>query len=282
MISTFTKMLKRTLSGIIFISLLISSILYSPITFHLLFFVFCMMAVYEFQKMAKIKTPWIIYISAILYYVFSESTYFLIKDKSELIAFYIGKYQTSVQYFILFSFFIITLFKKKVKNPFKFLGKIFVTYIYTILPFTIITAIPYINQNNIYDGQIILGCLILIWSTDTFAYLTGKAFGKTKLFKRISPKKTIEGSIGGVLITLFVAYILSIYFNQQSTWAWLGLSLVVSIMGSIGDLIESMFKRAVKIKDSGNLIPGHGGILDRFDSLIFASPFIYYYLHLMY
>ncbi|WP_010134097.1 phosphatidate cytidylyltransferase [Ochrovirga pacifica] len=274
-------MLQRALSGIIFISLLIAAILYSSLTFHLLFFIFCLLAVYEFQKMAKISSP-LLYALASVYFLFSEGTLYLVQGKSAFLEFYIQKYQHSAQYFILFSFFLISLFSKDIKKPFKYLGKIFITYIYAILPFTIITAIPYINETHSYDGQIILGCLILIWSTDTFAYLTGKAFGKRKLFKRISPKKTIEGSIGGVVMTLLIAYILSLNFTQHNLWAWLGLSLVVSVMGSIGDLIESMFKRAVKIKDSGNIIPGHGGILDRFDSLIYASPFIYYYLHLMY
>lgn len=274
-------MFQRALSGIVFITLLISAILYSSLTFHLLFFIFCLLAVYEFQKMTKIKSP-LLYVLASVYFLFSEASLLLVKGKSEFLVFYIDKYQDCVQYFILFSFFLISLFSKDIKKPFKYLGKIFITYIYAILPFTIIATIPYINATKTYDGEVILACLILIWSTDTFAYLIGRAFGKRKLFKRISPKKTIEGSIGGVVITLIIAYVLSHYFTQHTVWGWMGLSLVVSIMGSIGDLVESMFKRAVKIKDSGNIIPGHGGILDRFDSLIFASPFIYYYLHLMY
>ena len=248
-------MIQRALSGLIFVALLVSATLYSAVTFHLLFFVFCLLAVSEFRKMAKInKTPSIIYVLATICFIFSEGTFHLVKGKSEFLEFYIGKYQTSSQYFVLFSFFLFTLFSKKIKNPFKYLGKIYITYIYAILPFTIIATIPYVNESHTYDGQIILGCLILIWSTDTFAYLTGRAFGKRKLFKRISPKKTIEGSIGGILITLAIAYVLSLYFHQHNTWGWIGLSLVVSIMGSIGDLVESMFKRAVKIKDSGNIL----------------------------
>lgn len=274
-------MLQRAISGVIFIAILISAILYSSLTFYLLFFIFCLLAVYEFQKMAKLNTP-LLYVLASICFLFSEGSLYLMKGKLDFIAFYIEKYQGSAQYFLLFSFFLISLFSKDIKKPFKYLGKIFITYIYAILPFTIITTIPYINIDNHYDGEVILGCLLLIWSTDTFAYLTGRTFGKHKLFSRISPKKTIEGSIGGVVMTLIVAYILSLYFTQHSIWGWIGLSLVVSVMGSIGDLVESMFKRTAKIKDSGNVIPGHGGILDRFDSLIFASPFIYYYLHLMY
>lgn len=274
-------MLQRAISGVVFIAVLISAITYSSLTFYLLFFIFCLLAVYEFQKMAKLNSP-LLYVLASICFLFSEGSLFLMRGKLDLIAFYIEKYQSSAQYFILFSFFLISLFSKDIKKPFKYLGKIFITYIYAILPFTIIISIPYINANHHYDGQVILGCLFLIWSTDTFAYLTGRTFGKHKLFPKISPKKTIEGSVGGVVMTLVVAYVLSIYFTQHSLWSWIGLSLVVSVMGSIGDLVESMFKRSAKIKDSGNVIPGHGGILDRFDSLIFASPFIYYYLHLMY
>lgn len=273
-------MLKRAISGIIFIAILVSAILYSSFSFYILFFAFSLIAVFEFQKLSKVKSP-LLYLLVAVSFLFSEGTLLMVKDRFDFLTLFIEKYSSSTQYIVLFSFFMITLFSKTIKNPFDYLGKIFITYVYAILPFTIITVLPYINQHEVYDGTIILGSLILIWSTDTFAYLTGMAFGKNKLFERISPKKTIEGSVGGLLITLGIAYVLSLYFTQHHLWEWMGLSIIVSITGSIGDLIESMFKRFAKIKDSGNIIPGHGGVLDRFDSLIYAAPFIYYYLHLI-
>ena len=128
---------------------------------------------------------------------------------------------------------------------------------------------------------IILFCLI--WINDIFAYLTGMAIGKHKLFERISPKKTIEGSLGGLVMTILTAFLVNHYWlNMMSDWKMMGMALVVVVFGSLGDLCESMMKRQAGVKDSGNVIPGHGGILDRFDATFLAVPFVYCYLMLCY
>lgn len=128
---------------------------------------------------------------------------------------------------------------------------------------------------------IILFCLI--WINDVFAYLTGMAIGKHKLFERISPKKTIEGSMGGLVMTILTAYLVNhFWLNLMSDWKMMGMAMIVVIFGSLGDLCESMMKRQAGVKDSGNVIPGHGGILDRFDATFLAVPFVYCYLTICY
>ena len=119
-----------------------------------------------------------------------------------------------------------------------------------------------------------IGLLCIIWASDTFAYLTGKAFGKHKLFERISPKKTIEGFLGGLVGAMIISILIDIY-SVRPMWQWIILAVVLVVTGTIGDLVESSFKRAAKVKDSGTILPGHGGLLDRLDSLLFASPFAY-------
>ena len=125
------------------------------------------------------------------------------------------------------------------------------------------------------ESQItMIGLLCIIWASDTFAYLTGKAFGKHKLFERISPKKTIEGFLGGLVGAVIISILIDIY-SVRPMWQWIILAVVLVVTGTIGDLVESSFKRAAKVKDSGTILPGHGGLLDRLDSLLFASPFAY-------
>jgi phosphatidate cytidylyltransferase len=141
--------------------------------------------------------------------------------------------------------------------------------------------IPFINADDSYAKTTILGVFILIWSNDSFAYLIGKNFGKIKLLNRISPNKTVEGFIGGMVACFIMSYFIAQYFTALSLTQWIVLAGLVSVFGVLGDLIESMFKRQGGIKDSSNFIPGHGGFLDRFDSVIFAAPFIFIYLQIV-
>jgi phosphatidate cytidylyltransferase len=115
----------------------------------------------------------------------------------------------------------------------------------------------------------------MIWCNDTFAYLVGKSIGKHKLLERVSPKKTIEGFIGGIVFTLLASILISQFYTFFSVTLWIISALIISIFGTLGDLVESKFKREAGVKDSGNIMPGHGGILDRLDSAIFVIPFLY-------
>ena len=119
-----------------------------------------------------------------------------------------------------------------------------------------------------------IALLAIIWASDSFAYVSGRFLGRTKLFPSVSPKKTVEGFVGGFVGALLVAAWLSLYSNKE-LWKWLVLAAVLVVAGTLGDLVESKFKRVAGKKDSGTILPGHGGLLDRLDSLIYASPFAF-------
>lgn len=154
---------------------------------------------------------------------------------------------------------------------------------FVALPCTLMMGI-YREPEFMLGGKYLLIILFcLIWINDIFAYLTGMAIGKHKLFERISPKKTIEGSLGGLVMTILTAFLVNHYWlHMMSDWKMMGMALIVVVFGSLGDLCESMMKRQAGVKDSGNVIPGHGGILDRFDATFLAVPIVYCYLMLCY
>ena len=128
------------------------------------------------------------------------------------------------------------------------------------------------------DHMVIMITLLFIWSSDTFAYFSGKTYGKHKLFPSISPNKTWEGTLGGGVMTILLAFILSFFLKEVSTSILICLATICWVGGSYGDLVQSSIKRNYQVKDSGNVLPGHGGIFDRFDSFIFVIPFVYLFL----
>ena len=122
---------------------------------------------------------------------------------------------------------------------------------------------------------------VLIWANDSCAYLIGKNFGKRKLLERVSPKKTVEGFIGGLVGSILAGFLIFNYSQSLTLTIWFGMAIMVSVLGTFGDLIQSKFKRQAGVKDSGTIMPGHGGIYDRLDSIIYASPFIYAVLEIV-
>lgn len=155
-------------------------------------------------------------------------------------------------------------------------GKLIFTVIYTALPFGFALGLPkYFLNDNSFTWEVFL-LFVLIWSSDSFAYFTGRLFGKHKMAPKISPKKTWEGFAGGVFFTIILGYFIEQKFpDLRGNWVIVG--LLVSIFAPIGDLVESQLKRTFGVKDSGNIIPGHGGVLDRLDSFIIAAPVVYLY-----
>ena len=172
---------------------------------------------------------------------------------------------------------LIQLYTKKNNFPSNTIQKIDISIRYLLLSLAFLILLPVVNGE--YQESIILSLVIFIWVNDSFAFLVGKNFGKRKLFESVSPKKTIEGFLGGVFFTVITAIIISYTIDFLSITHWIVLSLIASILGTIGDLIESKFKRQANIKDSGTIMPGHGGLLDRLDSLLFVAPFVYLYIH---
>ena len=171
------------------------------------------------------------------------------------------------------------LFDKKNK-PVDSLSKYVYLIGYIILPFVLITKIPFVE--NSYNPNIILSIFILIWVNDTFAFLVGKTFGKHKLFEKVSPKKTIEGFVGGFIFSIVTGIILAQFLMLQSYIHWVFIAILVSVFGTLGDLVESKFKRIANVKDSGNIMPGHGGVLDRLDSIIFVAPIVFLFYQIIY
>ena len=177
---------------------------------------------------------------------------------------------------------LVALFSKN--HPFeKVVASLWTAMLFVALPCELMMDL-YRSSAIFVGGKYLLIILFcLIWINDIFAYLTGMAIGKHKLFERISPKKTIEGSLGGLVMTILTAYLVNhFWLNLMSDMKMMGMALIVVVFGSLGDLCESMMKRQAGVKDSGNVIPGHGGILDRFDATFLAVPFVYCYLSFCY
>jgi len=155
-------------------------------------------------------------------------------------------------------------------------GKLIFTVIYVALPFSFALGLPkYSSMENTFSLEVIF-LFILIWSSDTFAYLVGKFFGKHKMAPKISPKKTWEGYIGGVVLTLILSYFVEQY-QPQLRGNWMVVGFLIAAFAPLGDLVESQLKRNFGVKDSGNIIPGHGGVLDRLDSFLICVPVVYLY-----
>ena len=269
---------KRIISGIVFGGLFISS-LYTHVSFALLTFIFGIISTNEFNKLTNQKGIGYYIVFSIIYIYFALTEY-LLNINNQPNSWFNDLKDTLLIFSIFVSLFLLRdLFSTKnlisvlIKKYFRFIFYITSSFIFIYL---------IANFNGFYDPSIILGCFILIWVNDSFAYMVGKKFGKQKLFYSISPHKTVEGFLGGLLFCCISASIVSRYVDHSiSTSNWLTMAIIVSVFGTLGDLIESKFKRESNVKDSGKIMPGHGGILDRLDSIIFASPYIYLFLKLI-
>ncbi|MHA4893781.1 phosphatidate cytidylyltransferase [Pedobacter sp. PWIIR3] len=180
---------------------------------------------------------------------------------------------------LIFSVFISELYKKE-KIPFANISYTFVGFIYVTAPFCFFYSLGFMIPGN-YNFHLPLSFLLMLWANDTGAYLFGSKFGKTRLFERHSPKKSWEGFFGGMLTSVLVSYILSYFFKDMGALLWAGMAILIASFGTLGDLVESMLKRSLNAKDSGSILPGHGGFLDRFDGLLLAAPVVYAYVYLI-
>ncbi len=268
------EILIRTLSGVLYISIIIFAMFTSREWFMGLFFVLGIITLSEFLKLVHLTSYLAYFLLAAGFYflsytVFSANAVYLLLILSGFVNLYLLKdvLWTSK----------IPMFEKK---------KYVTVFFYIISGFIFLTLIPVMNINGQFLPELIVAVFILVWSNDTFAFLIGKNFGKHKLLERISPKKTIEGFVGGLLGAVLAGFIifklLEVYrpldAQQYPLWVWITMAIIVAIFGTIGDLIQSKFKRQAGVKDSGIIMPGHGGLYDRLDSIIYASPFVYAFL----
>ncbi len=264
---------KRVISGFLFVALLTGCIFIHPIAFFVLFFCINIMGLLEFSHMArKIE----IHINNPMYLTCGSMLF-----TAGFLDAYIGYRDGYLWCFILtFILSIWELYRKK-GNSFQNLAFSFYGLLYLSLPFTLLIYLPYMI-NGTWRPEIIFLPFLLVWLNDTFAYLFGSQFGRHKLFPRISPKKTWEGAIGGGMVTIGTGLYIAPDIEGLTIENNIIISCIVVVFGIFGDLIESMFKRNIEIKDSGHIMPGHGGILDRFDAVLFVIPAIFVYMEFVY
>ncbi|MDD4637006.1 MAG: phosphatidate cytidylyltransferase [Bacteroidales bacterium] len=288
--------LTRTLTGLIFVVLLVASIVMQSYLFCSVFAIIVAVSLWEFYHLVGLTKdkPVIEKWAGILC-----GTYFFLA--SYLFVNGLSPIQVFLPYIIYLIFIIISEIYKKAENPIANIAYTLMGQIYIVLPFSLFNlfytpaeneGIGFIGNGNnlsavfltckfIESAILPLSIFVFIWINDTFAYLFGVSFGKHRLFERISPKKSWEGFLGGAFMAIAVACICAVYLHQLTTIQWIGYAVTVVVSGTYGDLFESLLKRTVGVKDSGNFLPGHGGILDRFDSALLAIPASVIYLNMI-
>lgn len=269
------NLLTRIVSAFIYGLVLIISVLAGKVWFLLFFAMvstFCLVEFYNLTESGDVKINrfWGFTLAGIMY--LSISLYLL-------------GYVLQPKFFFFFLPFLYIIFVQELynrnKRPFHSIAYTILGIVYTLLPFLLFVSLAFMSADRHYDYRPCLGFLFLLWGADTGAFFSGKLLGRHLLMERISPKKTWEGLFGGLITSIGVALILSKFFKGLSLMEWLGMATIIVTIGSLGDLVESMFKRELDKKDSGTIMPGHGGVLDRFDGLLISAPFVFLYLLLI-
>lgn len=261
---------QRALTGFFFVVAIVAATLLSEFSFFVLMFVINFLCLLEFYELVLPDKRWIekylgIICGSIIFVMFA-----MIFSADLSLAWYYNLIP------VFMFMFIIKLFERT-HNEFSTLAFQVLGLMYITLPIVMLCKMGFLNSLS-YSAGLPMGFFILLWTSDTGAYLAGKSFGKHKLFERISPKKTWEGSIGGTILSVAVAYGISFLFDDVTTIDWMIIAVLIVIFGTFGDLFESLLKRNLHIKDSGTILPGHGGVLDRFDGLFLAVPAVFFYL----
>lgn len=271
------NLIKRALTGIIFVAILVGAICYHPVSFLVIFSLITGLTLWEFYGLVKhyeevsVKRA----ISSLGGAYLFAATFAYTNQLAGGVVF--------LPYLLFLIYTFVAELYYKAPNPinnwaFTFFAQLYCAGTFSMLNF--IAAAPDASGYATYSPLFIMAIFIFIWLDDTGAYLVGSLIGKRKLFERISPKKSWEGFFGGLVAALAASQALAWYAPEISWYNWLGLSATVVLFGTWGDLIESLLKRTLGVKDSGNVLPGHGGMLDRFDSLMLAAPAAYIYIEL--
>ena len=268
-----SNLIKRTLSGAVFVAVIIGSIWLHPYAYAgvmLAVVVWAMLEFYDIVIKDRVHTGKIfgVMIGVALFAI----SFFYVQGiiSSHVFLFLIP---------LLVFLFISQLYSKNLYT-FRAIAYTLTGVVYIALPFALCNGLVF-PFNGEYSPDILLGFFILLWTNDTFAYLTGVTFGRHRLFERISPKKSWEGFFGGLVGTVVLSFLVAKLFPVLPFYHWMAVAALIVVFGVYGDLIESLLKRNLKIKDSGHFLPGHGGILDRFDSVLLAAPIVYFYLKLV-
>lgn len=265
-------LLKRTLTGAVYVASVLVAICFNPIISSIYFGIIGIIALSEFYNVAKnkyqISNSLLAYLTAISLYTTVALYSFNIDFKIPLL----------ISVVLVIANFIAALYQKS-EEPFTSIAFLICGLIYIILPISTTNFI--IQYNSEFQPLLLLSVFILAWCNDSFAYLIGVKFGKRRLFERHSPKKSWEGFVGGFIFTIIAGIVISKFSNIFAMQHWIVISIIVSSVGTLGDLVESMFKRQMGVKDSGKILPGHGGILDRFDILFIVLPIVWVYLELI-
>jgi phosphatidate cytidylyltransferase len=284
-LSKYSNLTQRLITGIVGSAAIIAGLIYSEWLYFAIFFIICLFSLREFYKLTAfdgllpLKTLGMIIGMAIF-----------------CLSFFIERQDIpSEYYFAIFPLFalvyLVKLYKKGEHKPFTNIAFTFLGIFYIAVPIALLNHAvfnevqPEWKKYTVYNFQSILGILLILWATDTGAYFAGTFFGKHKLFERVSPKKTWEGFIGGAVLAGIIALIFNLillnYGHQYfSIIDWIVITIIIVVGGTFGDLVESLLKRSIEIKDSGTSIPGHGGFLDRFDGLFISAPFVVAYLEI--
>lgn len=260
------ELLVRTISGAVLVTFIIACIFISPWTCWALALLVVAIGTFEISRLLHVESPWqLVWGELVAVGAFAIASLGMLNGRS----------LSSLVLLLPLLPFLFALFSSTTNF------KTIAAFNFGAVALLSVPCTLMVWMHDVFTPKMLLLVFILLWANDTFAYLTGRLLGKHKLFERISPGKTIEGSVGGLVFTLVGVVIFSRYVDWLSLKAAVGMGLIAVVFGTLGDLCESMLKRQAGVKDSGKLIPGHGGILDRFDSVLFAVPFVFVYLLLL-
>lgn len=270
--------IQRAITGVLFVIVLVGCILYSPLSFGILFTIISALSVHEFAQLVSKSSE----VSINKTITALGGAYLFLALMSFCTQQSVGA-RVFLPYLGLLLYMMITELYLKKKNPTGNWAYSMLSQLYVALPFALLNVLAFQNSPETgsvtYNPILPLSIFVFIWLSDTGAYCVGSLIGKHRLFERISPKKSWEGSIGGGIFSIASSLGFAHFFPFMPGWQWVGLAIVVVIFGTWGDLTESLMKRQLGIKDSGNILPGHGGMLDRFDSALMAIPAAVVYLY---
>lgn len=266
------NLLIRSISGIIFVLVVIGLLIVHETGMFLLFLLINVLALIEFYNLSYKSNILPYKLPGILSGVFIYSLAYMAAASIMQIKF------LTLVILIIPTLGVIPLFYKA-STVFRAWGPTLLGIVYISIPLSLIPFMSF--ETGIYRFELPLGIFILIWLFDSFAYLTGSKLGRTRMLPAVSPKKTWEGAFGGLIFAIGGSVVLANFFEILPLTHWIILAILISATGTLGDLLESALKRNVGVKDSGSLMPGHGGVLDRFDSFLFSVPFVFSYLYLV-